>query len=181
MAGSMADDDTPNLHSRYKEKAFREMMERGTVMVHLDPQRPGVIVPSQFLTQQVLRLNFAYSFSIPGFHIDGERVSARLRFSGTRHECSIPWTAVFALTLPDDGHEGVVFADAIPSALQDYFESGGITEAVTHVRLEPRTEPVSPPTASQPRPNPFAVVEGEGQSTDGPARPRPNLRLVDDA
>ena len=135
-------------------------------MVHLDPRQPGVCVPPQFASDPVLRLNIAYGFNLPALDIDDEGVYAVLSFGGRDFGCTIPWDAVFAMTLPHDEHEGVVFPAAVPTELQGALETS--TEALPVAEEEP--------TEAPPR---FAVIEGGGEAREqSTEQSQPSLTLV---
>ena len=135
-------------------------------MLHLDPRRPGVCVPPQFVSDPVLRLNIAYGFNLPALDIDDEGVYAVLSFGGRDFGCTIPWDAVFAMTLPHDEHEGVVFPAAVPTELQGAMETA--TEPV----------PVATEQTAEEAPR-FAVIEGGGEPAEkGTEQSQPSLTLV---
>ena len=135
-------------------------------MLHLDPRRPGVCVPAQFADDPILRLNIAYGFNLPALDIDDEGVYAVLSFSGRDFGCTIPWDAVFAMTLPQDEHEGVVFPAAVPTELRDAIDT----------EPQPATEPVGEPVETGPR---FAVIDGGGESSEtSEERAQPSLTLI---
>jgi len=97
-----------------KEQYFSAMLAEGVVMVHLDPRRPDVVVPSQFKKDEILRVNIAVGFNLPVFRIEHEGIVAMLSFSRRNFLCTIPWTAIFCLTLPDKGHAGKVWPESFP-------------------------------------------------------------------
>ena len=110
---------TVDIASEHKERELRALLERGVVMVHLDPRIDGVVVPPQFSRESALRLNVAYAFNLPAFEITKEGVYAILSFNRQNFGCTIPWQAVYALTLPDESHEGMVWPDSMPLELKD--------------------------------------------------------------
>lgn len=123
---------------REKRDAMLELLDRGLVMVHLDPRHPSVQVPEWFKTDPTLRLNIAYGFNLPALEVDEEGIYAVLSFGGQNHGCSLPWEAVFALTLPDEQHDGQVWPDSLPKEL---IETISAVEALAEE--QPRPEPVS--------------------------------------
>ena len=103
-----------------KHQALLQMLDtsgggRGLVMIHLDPRHEGVIVPPRFQGDPVLRLNLAYGFNLPALDLNDEGVYAVLSFSGKPFGCTIPWGAIFAMTLPDENHVGYSWSTSIPS------------------------------------------------------------------
>jgi stringent starvation protein B len=97
-----------------KEEYFTAMLEEGVVMVHLDPRREGVIVPAQFKEDILLRVNVAVGFNLPVFRIEHEALVVMLSFNRQNFLCTIPWTSVFCLTMPDKGHAGRIWEESFP-------------------------------------------------------------------
>lgn len=91
---------------------FSRLIEEGMVMVTLDPRVEGVIVPSRFLGQPELRLNFSHNFHLADFDYDGQGVRASLSFQGKRFFCDIPWAAIDMLYAHETG-EAYVFEPVI--------------------------------------------------------------------
>jgi len=92
-------------------------------MVHLDPRRDGVQVPGHLAADPVLRLNIAYGFNLPSLEVDDEGLYAVLSFGGRDFGCWIPWESVFALTLPDQDHQGSLWPEAMPAEMDPLFSS----------------------------------------------------------
>jgi len=118
---------TASLHLE-KRDAMLELLDRGLVMVHLDPRAEGVIVPEWFKEDPTLRLNIAYGFNLPALDVDEEGLYAVLSFGGQNHGCTIPWPAVFAITLPQEQHDGQVWPESLPKEL---IETIAAVEAVS--------------------------------------------------
>lgn len=106
-----------NTDATTKMNFMLEILTQGIAMVHLDPRKPGVRVPERFIDDSVLRLNFAYGFNLPGFVVDEEGVAAVLNFNKERFSCTIPWSAVFAITSPEGLHPGRVWSASVPPEL----------------------------------------------------------------
>ena len=100
-----------------KRDTMLKLLDRGLVMVHLDPRVEGVVVPEWLQSDPTLRLNIAYGFNLPALEIDEEGIYAVLSFGGQNYGCTLPWPAVFALTLPQEQHEGQVWPESLPSEL----------------------------------------------------------------
>ena len=108
-----------DIASQHKQRELRALLERGVVMMHLDPRIEGVVVPPQFSREAALRLNVAYAFNLPAFEITDEGIYAILSFNRQNFGCTIPWTSIYALTLPDESHEGMVWPDSMPLELKE--------------------------------------------------------------
>lgn len=149
-----------------KRRQLQVMLDAGLVMVHLDPRGDDVVVPSQFKRDPVLRLNLAYGFNLPALDVDEDGVYAILSFNRQNFGCTMPWRAIFALTAPDTGHEGVVWPESVPAELAQYFESVGVERGPVGVNLRaeerPRGERRPAPMA---RPQPAPLPEPDAPTT----------------
>ena len=159
------------LHAQ-KRDTMLQLLDRGLVMVHLDPRVDGVEVPDYLSQDPTLRLNIAYGFNLPALEIDMEGIYAVLSFGGVNHGCTIPWASVFAITMPDDQHAGRLWPSSLPAELAE------AAEALVEAAEEP-----------PPAPGPgLTVVDGGGagetsseEPSEAPPRAeRPALRLVTD-
>jgi hypothetical protein len=187
-----------------KRRKLLEMLDEGLVMVHLDPRPEGVIVPPWLKSDPVLRLNLAYGFRLPALDVGPEGVYAVLSFNKQNFGCSLPWSAIFALTFPDQGHEGRVWAESLPpelaaevarreaelgpmddEALPEGDEAEPASAELAPAPARAEASPPRPPAiaeAHEPKPAPpplFLVHEGGGDAAVPTGeRKRPNLRLV---
>lgn len=93
------------------------LLEGPSVFVHLDPRRPGVVVPKWFIGQPqlVLQVGLNMAIPIPDLKVDDDGVSCTLSFSRTPFWCSIPWSAVYALV--GENGRGMVWQDDVPPEL----------------------------------------------------------------
>lgn len=98
-----------------KKDVSRALLLRGSVFIHLDPRKPGVLVPARLRTQAqvVLQIGLDMPVPIPDLRVDEEGVFGTLSFKGVPFTCFVPWGAVFAL-VGDDG-KGMVWASEMPS------------------------------------------------------------------
>ncbi|MCA9515011.1 MAG: stringent starvation protein B [Myxococcales bacterium] len=184
---------TNEVLGQQKRRQLLQMLDRGLVMLHLDPREPGVSVPPQFAGEPVLRLNLAYGFNLPALDIDAQGVFAVLSFSGQNFGCTLPWDAIFAMTAPHDNHEGMVWAESVPQELAPYFQSLGVRRGAMPVSLrvergvravEEEGEPGPGEAEAAPPPRPFQVHDGGRADDAGPRDPRdptrPKLTVVGD-
>ena len=151
-----------------KRESLLELLEEGVVMLHLDARREGVIVPGHLRDDPCLRLNIAYGFNLPALEVDAEGVYAVLSFGGRDFPCTLPWSAVFAMTLPDLEHRGRLWPQTVPPE-------------VSSVLAETADDEAEPPV--------LEAIEGglgeDGGSSDdeqaeSEAPKRSHLRLVTD-
>lgn len=136
-----------------KRRQLLEMLDAGLVMLHLDPRPPEVIVPARFKSDPVLRLNLAYQFRLPSLDIGVEGVYAVLSFDKQNFGCTLPWSAIFAVTRPNANHDGIVWPESVPEELKSSFTRAGVNEPT---RL--RTGPSTPALSAAPPASPMSVV-----------------------
>lgn len=97
-----------------KQAIALDLLERTSVFVHLDPRRPGVMVPPGFLKQPqlVLQIGLNMAIAIPDLDIGDEGISCTLSFNKRPHFCSLPWSAIYALIGEQGG--GMVWPEDVP-------------------------------------------------------------------
>lgn len=97
-----------------KQAVALDLLERTSVFVHLDPRRPGVIVPQGFLAQPqlVLQIGLNMAIAIPDLDVSDDGISCTLSFNKRPHFCSLPWSAVYALIGEQGG--GMVWPEDVP-------------------------------------------------------------------
>jgi stringent starvation protein B len=91
-----------------------DLLERTSVFVHLDPRRPGVIVPQGFLKQPqlVLQIGLNMAIAIPDLEVGDEGISCTLSFNKRPHFCRLPWSSIYALIGESGG--GMVWPEDVP-------------------------------------------------------------------
>jgi stringent starvation protein B len=97
-----------------KQAVALDLLERTSVFVHLDPRRPGVIVPQGFLKQPQLVLQIGLNMAIQILDLDvgDEGISCTLSFNKRPHFCSLPWSSIYALIGEQGG--GMVWPEDVP-------------------------------------------------------------------
>ena len=97
-----------------KQAVALDLLERTSVFVHLDPRRPGVIVPPGFLKQPqlVLQIGLNMAIAIPDLEVGEEGISCTLSFNKRPHFCSLPWSSIYALIGEQGG--GMVWPEDVP-------------------------------------------------------------------
>ena len=123
-----------------KKDVSRALLLRGSVFIHLDPRKPGVLVPARLRSQAqvVLQIGLDMPVPIPDLRVDEEGVFGTLSFKGVPFTCFVPWAAVFAL-VGDDG-KGMVWASEMPSEVAGELQRearkqqpGGSSGALVHL------------------------------------------------
>jgi len=150
-----------------KRRQLLEMLDAGLVMLHLDPRPPEVIVPARFKADPVLRLNLAYQFRLPSLDVGVDGVYAVLSFDKQNFGCTVPWSAIFAVTRPNANHDGIVWPESVPEELKSSFTRAGVAEPT---RLRAAPTPVSP-LAAVPDRAPAAQGDGESDGAPNPIAP----------
>lgn len=99
-----------------KQELVERLIADGPVLVHLDPRREGVSVPTRLSTGPRLVLRFGHDLKpeILDLFIGEEALSGTLMFGGVPHHCVLPWDAVFAVVAEDSG-KGMVWAEDVPA------------------------------------------------------------------
>jgi stringent starvation protein B len=97
-----------------KQAVALDLLERTSVFVHLDPRRPGVMVPQGFLKQPqlVLQIGLNMAIQIPDLDVGDEGISCTLSFNKRPHFCSLPWSSIYALIGEQGG--GMVWPEDVP-------------------------------------------------------------------
>ncbi len=101
-----------------KREVAEAILARAALHVHLDPRRPGVVVPAHLASQPSLILavgRTGMQVPIPDLVVDDDGVRGTLSFGGRPFACTVPWSAVFALV--DPSSKGRVFSEDVPPDL----------------------------------------------------------------
>jgi hypothetical protein len=157
-----------------KKEQLLKLLERGSVFVHLDPRRDGVVVPQWLVKKPPLVLQLGLNFPIPirDLEIDDVGVRCTLSFNRSPFYCILPWHAVYALV----GEDGTVtmWPSELPSELVPQGEPAVRREGPRERRAkskEPRRRRISvvpPPEDRDAAPaGDDARSQGEGAHTEG--------------
>ncbi|HKO91190.1 MAG TPA: ClpXP protease specificity-enhancing factor SspB [Polyangiaceae bacterium] len=97
-----------------KKAVALDLLERTSLFVHLDPRRPGVIVPLVFgkQPQLVLQIGLNMAIAIPDLEVNDTGISCTLSFNRRPHLCRLPWSAIYALIGQEGG--GMVWPEDVP-------------------------------------------------------------------
>ncbi|EYF02314.1 hypothetical protein [Chondromyces apiculatus] len=150
--------DAPRPLPPKKEVALALLQREPSIFVHIDPRRPGVLVPKWFANQSQLTLQIGMNMTIPivDLKIDDEGISCTLSFQRTPFWCRMPWASVWGLV--GESHRGVVWPEDVPPEV---------------VREQAQAGAQKPP-AKRPRPHLAAVgsspERGKGAEEPGAAK-----------
>jgi stringent starvation protein B len=97
-----------------KKEVALALLEGPSMYVHLDPRRPGVLIPPRFRDkpQLVLQIGLNMFVPIPDLKVDDEGITCTLSFDRAPFWCRMPWSAVYAL-VGEDGR-GMMWPNDIP-------------------------------------------------------------------
>jgi hypothetical protein len=99
-----------------QKKAIADhLLDNGTVLVHIDPRKLGVVIPPWLTHQAHVVLQFGHNMPIPIPDLSTNRIGiyGTLSFSRTSFRCVVPWSAVFALV--GDSGRGQVWPEDMPA------------------------------------------------------------------
>ncbi len=105
-----------NSRDAEKGKLVQQYLEADeVVLIHMDPRPANVVVPDHFKAAPVLRLNVAGHYVVPDtvIRLDEVGIHMRLMFGDHAFPCSIPWGAVYAITIPSID-QGMLFPEDMP-------------------------------------------------------------------
>ena len=140
--------DAPRQPPPKKEVALA-LLEGSSLFVHLDPRRPGVLVPKGFTGQHqlVLQVGLNMAIPIPDLKVDDVGVSCTLSFNRSPFWCRLPWSAIYAL-VGEDGR-GMVWPDDVPQ------------EVAAQMQKQQQTPPPGKAAAGKKARPKLAAVESE--------------------
>ncbi|MDI1477029.1 ClpXP protease specificity-enhancing factor SspB [Polyangium sp. y55x31] len=142
-----------------KKEVALALLEGPSMFVHLDPRRPGVLVPKRFLDkpQLVLQIGLNMFIPIPDMKVDDEGISCTLSFDRAPFWCRMPWNAIYAL-VGEDGR-GMMWPTDIPP------------EVVAQMQAPPQqAKEAQKPAAKRPRPK-LTAVSAAPQESESESEP----------
>jgi stringent starvation protein B len=147
-----------------KKEVALALLERSSILVHLDPRLDPVAVPAWFKKQPqlVLQVGLNMPVPIPDLRLDDDGMSCTLSFNRAPFFCVVPWSSVFAM-VGEDGR-GMVWPDDVPADVARQAQ-------VRPVESAPRKE-AAPQRPAQGRERAVKAVA----AVDGPKPKRPRKR-----
>lgn len=139
-----------------KKDVALELLQGPSLFIHLDPRRPGVVVPKWFMGQAnlVLQVGLNMAIPIPDLNVDDDGVTCTLSFNRSPFFCRMPWTAIYAL-IGEEG-QGMIWPEDVPPEV---------------AAQQQRAKAAPPP--KKPKPKLAAVASADGPratpKTDPPA------------
>jgi stringent starvation protein B len=98
-----------------KKEVLLALLEKASVLVHLDARRDDVKVPRHLKTnpQLILQLGLNLAVPIPDLDLSDENVCCTLSFARTPFYCVLPYAAIFAM-VAEDGGRAMVWPEDVP-------------------------------------------------------------------
>ena len=154
-----------------REFALSLLSECASAFVHLDPRRPGVLVPLQFQKQPqlVLQVGYGMPVPIPDLQVEEDGIACTLSFNRRPHYCFIPWGAVYALI--GENRRALVWPQDVPAEVVAQQSSRAQpSKGRSHLKAVPRSdEAKAASVADDPPTERAAVPSGSG----APPAPEP--------
>jgi stringent starvation protein B len=137
-----------------KREAFLAFLREGWVSLHLDARRAGVEVPTTFVAEPHLVLQYGRNMPIPipDLDVTDQGVSATLSFSRTPFRTHVPWSSVYVVACTDG--RGILYYEDVPQEVS-----------------------LSAPPTPTPTPRTLPAEEDE-TAVDGPAPALRRLRSI---
>jgi stringent starvation protein B len=125
-----------------KRDTVELLIERGSIVIDLDPRMQGVVVHPRHAGATALSLRFGYDLSPPitDLEIDDTAISGTLRFGNLGFAAIVPWPAVHAVRLETTGetvrwHAGTRVEAVVPSGHHRVPEATADKRAVVDAML----------------------------------------------
>jgi len=98
-----------------KKEVLLNLLEKTSVLVHLDARQETVLVPKHLKTNPQLILQLGLNLPVPIRDLDvgDDDVRCTLSFSRSPFYCVIPYQAVFAM-VSEDGGKAMVWPEDVP-------------------------------------------------------------------
>lgn len=99
-----------------KKEVLLGLLEKTSVLVHLDARRDDVEVPKQLKSnaQLILQLGLNLAVPIKDLDVSDVGVSCTLSFSRVPFFCVLPYSAIFAM-VSEDGGRAMVWPEDVPA------------------------------------------------------------------
>jgi stringent starvation protein B len=124
-----------------KKEVLLNLLEKASVLVHLDARRDDVKVPRHLKAnpQLILQLGLNLAVPIPDLEVSDEQVTCTLSFARTPFFCVLPYPAIFAM-VAEDGKSAMVWPEDVPAEVARAAEA----EARKLGLIKPGDEPMKP-------------------------------------
>lgn len=105
------------------KSVLEEYLDRGKVLIAIDSNVDGVVLPQNLMNSIQVKLNLSRSFQTNIFEIDDEKIIVDLSFGGVRVVCVIPFRSIYYIASVDDHLNGVDILENMPIELLELSES----------------------------------------------------------
>lgn len=171
-----------------KKEVLLNLLEKASVLVHLDARREDVKVPRHLKTnpQLILQLGLNLAVPIPDLEVADDKVTCTLSFARTPFFCVLPYAAIFAM-VAEDGKSAMVWPEDVPAEVARAAEAEakklGLVPADAQpqkplpARIEIGTTKRSQPAESKPKPQKAQKAQPQGAAQKAPKRGGPKREL----
>jgi stringent starvation protein B len=134
-----------------KKEVLLNLLEKASVLVHLDARREDVKVPRHLKTnpQLILQLGLNLAVPIQDLDVSDDQVTCTLSFARTPFFCVLPYPAIFAM-VAEDGKSAMVWPEDVPA------------EVARQAEAEARKLGLIKPDEQAPKPLPPRIEVGTG-------------------
>jgi stringent starvation protein B len=145
-----------------KKEVLLNLLEKASVLVHLDARREDVKVPRHLKTnpQLILQLGLNLAVPIPDLEVSDDQVTCTLSFARTPFLCVLPYAAIFAM-VAEDGKSAMVWPEDVPA------------EVARAAEAEARKLGIITPEDQPQKPLPPRIEIGGAQSKKLQGEPKP--------
>jgi hypothetical protein len=99
--------------SYHKRQILLDLLNEGKVMIILDSNKEGTVLPTKLMNLLQVKLNLSYRFENDVFEISDDQIKVDLSFNGKKFLCTIPMDSIYYMSAFGD-LEGVPFLEDMP-------------------------------------------------------------------
>ncbi len=170
-----------------KKDVLLGLLEKTSVLMHLDARREDVIVPRHLKTNPQLILQLGLNLPVPirDLEVGDDGVRCTLSFQRTPFLCVLPYPAIFAM-VSEDGGRAMVWPEDVPAEVARAAEAearrlGHLKEgeAMPEAEARPRIEIAPSPKRTREDPKPRAEAKRPSKPKAAAAKsatPKPAAR-----
>lgn len=162
----------PPIKSVLKRHILESLLEKGNVLLHINPQVKETIKLPPGLDDAynvVLCIGYETPFPIPDLNLTEKAVEATLTASREQFHCIIPWKSIYYMGLLGDLGQG--WPSDAPLALFHHWHAR-LAAPLDEVKKELENEGVSTvyeeATYPPKKKNPFTIISGDAEGASSP-------------
>ena len=109
--------NTMSKSNKRTREILNNYLEEGKILIAVDSNVEGVVLPSHLMNSIQVKLNLSHSFKTSIFTIDDEKVEVDLAFQGVRTLCRLPLESIYYVAMASDALNGVEIVENMPIEL----------------------------------------------------------------